>query len=174
MEVFKASPGQTVREWLNTQGIKEFAKPTLCLVNGEPVLRKDWEHTVITEGTTVSFLSLSQGGGNGGKILRTVLMVAVMIAAPYAGAALAPVLGFTGVAVSALTATIALAGLVLVNVLIPPPQPSSAPYNATQPSSTYSLSSQGNQARLGEPVPVVYGRHVIYPDFAATPYSEFM
>ena len=171
-------PGQSIREWLNTQGIAEFKKPTICLVNGEPVLRKDWETTKIIAETgqpmAVSFLSIPQGGGNGEKILRTVLMLAVLVAAPYASAALAPVLGITGVAASGLTATLALAGLVLVNVLIPPPQPNSAPYNATQPSPTYSLSAQGNQARLGEPIPVLYGRHIIYPDFGATPYSEFI
>ena len=172
--ILEATLGLSIREWLDSQGISEFAKPTLCLINGEPVLRKDWEHTLIQTETVVSFLSLPQGGGDSGKILRTVLTIAVMIAAPYAAAALAPILGMTGVAVSALTATIALAGLVLVNVLIPPPQPSSAPFNATQPSSTYSLSTQGNQARLGEPIPVLYGRHIIYPDFGSTTYSEFI
>ena len=90
VEIFEGDlslPGQSIREWLNTQGIKEFTKPTVCLVNGEPVLRKDWEHTFITTETgqpvVVFFVSLPQGGGgDGGKILRTVLTIAVMIAAP--------------------------------------------------------------------------------------------
>ena len=125
----------------------------------------------------VSFITLPQGGGGGGKILRTVLTIAVMVAAPYAGAALAGTLGVTSaIGTSLLTAGIALAGSALLNALIPPPMPSSAisNYNATSPSPTYSLQAQGNQARLGEPIPCVYGRHVVYPDFGATPYSEFV
>ncbi len=43
----------------------------------------------------------------------------------------------------------------------------------TAPSPTYSLQAQGNEARLGQPIPVVYGRHIIFPDLAATPYHEY-
>lgn len=41
-------------------------------------------------------------------------------------------------------------------------------------SPTYSLQAQGNQARLGNPIPVIYGRHLIYPDFASQPYYEYI
>ena len=177
VDLFEPRIGQTVRGFLDERGIAEFSKPTLCLVDGEPVLRKDWAYVVITKDTVVSFIALPQGGGGGGKILRTVLTIAVMVAAPYAGAALAGTLGVTSaIGTSLLTAGIALAGSALVNALIPPPMPSSAisNYNATSPSPTYSLQAQGNQARLGEPIPVVYGRHVVYPDFGATPYAEFV
>lgn len=177
IDLFELHIGQTVRSWLNDHGIVEFSKPTLCLVDGEPVLRNDWALVVIAKDTVVSFIALPQGGGGGGKILRTVLTIAVMVAAPYAGAALAGMLGVTSaIGTSLLTAGIALAGSALVNALIPPPMPSSAisNYNATSPSPTYSLQAQGNQARLGEPIPVVYGRHVVYPDFGATPYAEFV
>lgn len=176
VDIFTPRIGQTVRGWLNERGIAEFTKPTVCLVDGEAVLRKDWELVVISKETVVSFITLPQGGGGGGKIFRAVLTIAVMVAAPYAGAALGASMGITSaVGVSLLTAGVALAGSVLVNALIPPPMPSSAisNYNATSPSPTYSIQAQGNQARLGEPIPVVYGRHVIYPDFGATPYSEF-
>ncbi len=176
VDLFTPRVGQSIRGWLNEKGITEFSKPTLCLVDGEPVLRKDWALVVIAKDTVVSFIALPQGGGGGGKILRTVLTIAVMIAAPYAGAALAGTLGVTSaIGTSLITAGIALAGSALLNALIPPPMPSSAisNYNATQPSPTYSLQAQGNQARLGEPIPCVYGRHVIYPDFGATPYAEF-
>ena len=42
------------------------------------------------------------------------------------------------------------------------------------PSPTYALSAQGNQARLGQPIPVLYGRHLIYPDIATQPYQEYL
>ena len=41
-------------------------------------------------------------------------------------------------------------------------------------SPTYSLQAQGNQARLGNPIPVIYGRHLIYPDFASQPYYKYI
>ena len=177
VDLFSPKRGQTIRGWLDERGIVEFTKPTLCLVDGEPVLRKDWSLVVIAKDMVISFITLPQGGGGGGKILRTVLTIAVMVAAPYAGAALAGTLGVTSaIGTSLITAGIALAGSALVNALIPPPMPSSAisNNNATSPSPTYSLQAQGNQARLGEPIPVVYGRHVVYPDFGATPYAEFV
>ena len=63
---------------------------------------------------------MPQGGGGGGKILRTVLTIAVMVAAPYAGAALAGTLGVTSaIGTSLLTAGIALAGSALVKLTTP-------------------------------------------------------
>lgn len=40
-------------------------------------------------------------------------------------------------------------------------------------SPTYSLTAQGNIARINEPLPRIYGRHYIFPDYAAQPYFEF-
>ena len=69
-------------------------------------------------------------------------------------------------------AGIAMGGAMLINMVFPPPGlPSTA--SASQGSPTYSLQAQGNAARLGSPIPVNYGRMRIYPDFAATPYSEY-
>jgi sulfur carrier protein ThiS len=176
VELFTPHEHHTIRSWLDTKGIAEFSKPTLCLVNGNPVLRKDWAFIHIDDDMVVSFVSLPQGGG-GGKILRNVLSIAIMVAAPYAGAALAGTLGVTSaIGVSLVTAAVGFAGSALLNALIPPPSPSSviSNFNTSSPSPTYSLQAQGNQARLGEPIPCVYGRHVVYPDFGSTPYSEFL
>lgn len=128
VDIFTPRVGQTIRGWLNERGIAEFSKPTLCLVDGEPVLRKDWAVVIFHKEMVVSFITLPQGGGGGGKIFRAVLTIAVMVAAPYAGAALGAAMGVTSaVGVSLLTAGIALAGSVLVNALIRrrcPAQPS--------------------------------------------------
>ncbi len=166
--------GQSVESFLENSNIK-FNQPTICFVNGEVLLRKSWSVTLINANTSVAFVKLPQGGGGGGKILRTVMMLAIMVAAPYAGAAVAGQLGITSaIGSSFLTAGIALSGAVLVNALVPPPMPTAKFKNANAPSPTYSLQAQGNQARLGEPIPVIYGRHVVYPDFGATPYTEFI
>lgn len=176
-EVYSVAEAVTIRQWLDYHGIAEFEQPTICLMNGEAVLRAEWEHTPV-EGLVI-FMALPQGGGGGGKNpLRTVLMIAVMVAAPYAGAALATSLGVSSaIGTAFLTAGVALAGSTLVNVLVPPPSPTLptvGSFGGQSPSPTYSLQAQGNSARLGEPIPVVYGRHIVFPDFASTPYAEYV
>ncbi len=172
----------TVRGWLDGRGIREFDRPTFCLINGRPLLRAEWRTTLITTNDVVSFVTLPLGGGGGGGFknpLRILLMIAVMIAAPYIGGAIAGVLGITSTFwISAITVGVGLIGTTLVNVLIPPPKPQAAALGSfgstSAPSPTYSLQAQGNQARLGGPIPVVYGRHLIYPDLAATPWTEYV
>lgn len=39
-------------------------------------------------------------------------------------------------------------------------------------SPTYNIQAQGNAARIGEAMPRLYGRHIIYPDYGALPYNE--
>ena len=142
------------------------------------MLRGSWDETEIGENDLVAFVPLPQGGGGSGKNpLRTILMLAVMVAAPYLGGLIAGAIGVTStIGVSLITAGVALVGTTLVNVLIPPPKPSAVTSNfssAPAPSPTYSLQAQGNQARLAQPIPVVYGRHRVFPDLAATPWTEY-
>ena len=167
----------TIRAWLVVQGIGEFDHPTICLRNGSPVLRGSWDETEIGENDLVVFVPLPQGGGGGGKNpLHTILMLAVMVAAPYLGGLIAGAIGVTStIGISLITAGVALVGTTLVNVLLPPPKPAAPSFGkgVPSPSPTYSLTAQGNQARLTQPIPVVYGRHRVYPDLAATPWAEY-
>ena len=167
----------SIRAWLVVQGIEEFDHPTICLRNGSPVLRGRWDDTFIAENDMVVFVPLPQGGGGGGKNpLRTILMLAVMVAAPYLGGLIAGAIGVTStIGISLITAGVALVGTTLVNVLLPPPKPAAPSFGkgVPSPSPTYSLQAQGNQARLTQPIPVVYGRHRVYPDLAATPWAEY-
>lgn len=180
-EVMVAHPSQTIRQWLGTQGIAEFDQPTVCIKNGAPVLRADWAVTPIDG--VVLFITLPQGGGGGGgggkNPLRTVLMIAVMVVATVYGGPLGASLGFSGNLATAVgSAIIMTAGSALVSALVPLPTPNMPSFagsggSLAQPSPTYSLQGQGNYARLAQPIPVVYGRHLVYPDLAATPYGEY-
>jgi hypothetical protein len=179
-EVMVADPRQTIRQWLGTQGIAEFDQPTVCIKNGMPVLRADWAVTPIDG--VVLFIALPQGGGGGGggkNPLRTVLMIAVMVVATVYGGPLGASLGFSGNLATAVgSAIIMTAGSALVSALVPLPTPNMPSFaagggNLAQPSPTYSLQGQGNYARLAQPIPVIYGRHLVYPDLAATPYGEY-
>ena len=177
-DVFAVAEPISIRAWLGEQGIEEFDHPTICLHNASPVLRGCWDDTFIGEGDVVAFIPLPQGGGGGGKNpLRTVLMLAVMVAAVYFAPIIGTAIGVTSTTgVALIQAGLALVGSALVNVLIPPPKPAAITANfgsAPAPSPTYSLQAQGNQARLAQPIPVVYGRHRVFPDLAATPWVEY-
>ena len=190
-EVIAVTEPLTIRDWLDARGIREtgtgeartgrrqdwFDHPTICLRNGSPVLRGSWDDTFIAENDLIVFVPLPQGGGGGGKNpLRTILMLAVMVAAPYLGGLIAGAIGVTStIGISLITAGVALVGTTLVNVLLPPPKPAAPSFGkgVPSPSPTYSLTAQGNQARLTQPIPVVYGRHRVFPDLAATPWAEY-
>ena len=148
--------------------------PYICLLNGNPLLRKDWGRA-LAETDIVNFVVLPQGGG-GSNPLRIVAMLAVVVVASWAGGPLAgSALGSAlGLSASAATAAIGLVGSALVNALIPEKTSlSSSGYSSVESSPTYSVNAQGNSARIGEVIPVQYGRHRCYPDFAASPYLEY-
>ncbi len=158
-------------------------QPFICVLNSRPVMRAEWGRR-LRDGDTLAFVTLPQGGDDGSQVLSVVLMVVVSYFAPYLSGYMQGATGtFAQVAAagtatlggSLLTAGITMVGAMMVNALIPPPkQPASmAAADMTAASPTYSLSAQGNSARLGQPIPVIYGRHIIYPDFAAQPYTEF-
>jgi len=147
-------------------------KPFIAMVDGDIVLRKDWDRSVGGD-QIVTFMMLPQGGGGGGSNpLNTVLLLAVLVAAPYlVGPAM---LGLTGIAATIGTAAIVVGGSMLVNAIAPPVTASSMSNAATPAASpTYNIQAQGNAARLGQAIPVQYGRLRVFPDFAAQPYVEY-
>ena len=191
-DVLPVTQPDSVRKWLDGEGIDEFDRPTICLHNAQAILREKWSTTVIDNGDVVTFVALPHGGGGGGgkNPLKTVLSIALMVAAPGIGGALAGSMGLTGSLFAGtafeigwgtvLGGVVSLAGSALINAVIPSPRPSvpsmsfSSVGSPPAPSPTYSLSAQGNEARLGQPIPVLYGRHLIYPDLASHPYQEFL
>ena len=165
---------KTVWQIIKEQKV-DLTMPVLCLINGAPLLRKDWGN-VFDDGELISIISLPLGGGGGKKSsnpVQVVLTVAVIVASVYTGGAVGAAYGAAMGAAAA--AAVSIGGSILVNALVPTPKPAlngmtSSSY--TQ-SPTYSLQAQGNSARLGNPIPVIYGKHLIYPDFAAQPYYRY-
>ncbi|WP_455275139.1 host specificity factor TipJ family phage tail protein [Ralstonia thomasii] len=145
------------------------------LVNGQPVLERDWARPV-RDGDVVVIAHLPQGGGGGSNPLQFVLQIALIAAAIYAPylAGLTQVVDGVTVVTAAgalLSAGVMLAGSLLINALVPPTRPPTA-FGGSQASPTYTIGAQGNQARLQNVIPVLYGRYRVYPDFAAQPYIE--
>ena len=183
------APGVTIGSLLLDCGIAEdrWADGPEIRIGGQAVLAEIFAVRVISDDDIISVIRWPQGGGGGGggggkNPLSIVLTIAVMVAAIYLGPVVAVAMGYAeaGTAAAMATAGIALAGAALINTVIPAPKPSMPSLNwggsgsTPAPSPTYSLQAQGNQARLGQPIPVIYGRHMIYPDLAAEPYQDYI
>ena len=176
---------------LGNRRYREFNRATVCMFNGRPLKRSEWSRTVIGATDTVLFFSPPAGGGGGSAIIGVVLAIAIAVAAPYLAGLLAPVLlSATGISFAAgtiagslLTAGIGIALSAAAYGIMslfssPPPQASNqtAGYGSTpQTSPTYSSTGfQQNTARLDQPIPVLYGRHMVVPDFIMPPYSRYV
>lgn len=163
---------QTISQIAEAHNV-DLSRPTICLVNGVAVLRKDWNN-MLEPDSVVSFVSLPLGGGGGSSNpLQVVMMVAVVVASVYTGGAVGAAYGAVWGDVAA--AGVSIGGGILINTLVPTPKPAlnGMTSSAYTQSPTYSLQAQGNSARLGNPIPVIYGKHLIYPDFAAQPYYKY-
>ena len=190
--LYPVTEGMTVRDFVETYHDGEFQKPTVCVRNDKPLLRRDWD-TRIESTDTVVFVALPAGGGGGGSNpMKAVMMIAVMVAAAYLGPQIAMTIpGMTTTAAGVTTLTtmgqivagaiggiVTMAGSMLVNAIMPSPTPSlgnmSAGFGSTAAASpTYTLEPQQNQARLMSPIPVAYGYNRMWPDLASQPYAEY-
>lgn len=185
MEVARAEikPRETISAFLRRTGWAtkdkvygwQFKKglPTVLEVNGESVLRKNWRSTRIAANDNVRFVSYPLGGnGSGAKqILGLVALVAVSAFALWVPGAIGLAAGSFGA--FATTAAIGIGGSLLINALTGPKSGATNAPSATQ-DQIYSVQAQGNTAKLGQPLPVWYGRLKTFPDFAATPWGEFV
>lgn len=148
--------------------------PAICRVDGQWLLRKDWDLTVLP-GQKVEFFCYPQGGGGGGSdVGRTILMIAaVYFAVTYGGPAVFKAYTAAGMSQATATAIAVFTATTLVNALVPVNAPDGLGSNGTSASPTYTANLAGNQSRLDEPIPVLYGRNKTFPNFAAEPYSEY-
>lgn len=148
----------------------------ICHLNGKPLLRADWGRRLRKDDLVV-VQALPAGGRVGSQILQVVLMIAAVVAANYLGGLVGGALGgffASGIGLGIVKAVIGLALTTLISFLIPAPKPSSQTFGGAQAASpTYTLQAQGNTARIGQPIPALYGRHQIFPDFVSLPYQRF-
>uniref|UniRef100_UPI001C2E1E30 hypothetical protein n=1 Tax=Staphylococcus aureus TaxID=1280 RepID=UPI001C2E1E30 len=156
--------------YLKGRGAKAVRKvPFIVVRNGEPVLIAQMS-TRIKAKDHISVIHLPKGGGGGSNPLQMVLTVAIAVAAAYTGGLAATAFG-SQLAGAAVSAAVMIGGTLLLNMFFPPQMPSAMSLNREKASPTYSISSQGNQARLMEAIPVLYGRFRTFPDLASAPYT---
>jgi hypothetical protein len=135
----------------------------VCFVDGDAIPRRLW-HCAPRPGSVVQFRPLPQGGGKGSNPLRTLLQIAAMVAINF----LIPGAGFA-FQLARIGATIA--ANALINNLVPLDQA-----NVSQGGGggqQFNASAQGNLARLGQPIPEIFGFDNGWPDLAAQPYSLY-
>ena len=142
----------------------------VCSVDGVPIPHKDWAKTYVRGGQVIQARPRPLGGADGSNPIAAVLTIAVLIAAPYAAAALLPAAAGAGLVAGA-TAVIGTGGIILVNSLFPPRMPTAQ--SGGQGQRQYSLTGGGNRARPNEPLLLVLGSHRVFPDIVARDYTEF-
>lgn len=159
---------------------------TIC-INGVWLPFKQWATRLIMPTDFVLVNVMPYAGGSddsssastssdGGKdFLRIVAQIAVVAAAMVFAPMIAGAMGFVaGTAAYATAQAIASAGIMFigqlaVNALLP----QSTTTSQQETDDIYSLTSQGNRARIGGALPQTYGDIKDFPDFCSKPYAFF-
>ncbi len=170
-----------VREYMPGQTLAEIAPgwqmPYVAIVGDAPVLRADWDTTVLVGDVPVIFVALPQD-----PVTAIVAAFVADAAATYLATELvmAAAVGWTSAAaVTALYTAGYLAAYVAVSYVVSaaigtPSSPSNQSLaDAAAASPTYSLTAASNQARVNQPIPVQYGRMKVFPDLLTAPYAEY-
>ena len=182
--------GATIRgmvlDWNPETGA--WAPAVICLLNDEPILRRDWDRPV-GPSDAVAFVELPMSGGGGGSNpLQLLLNVALVALAIWTGGATTGLLGLTagtaamggtflGNLVFGLTAglVMALGGMLIGAIFKGPSVPSGllAAQTAEAASPTYSVNASNNQQRLYQPVGEGFGRIQVVPDRVAQAHARY-
>lgn len=150
--------------------------PVMVRYNGEWLLRRDWLVPLGPE-DHVEIHLLPQGGdrSNVGQIIAAIIVVVISVMyGPQFGAFLSEAfgLGLSAAAAASLGSfAISLAGSLILGAIFKPDVVRGG--GGPERSSNYNVALSGNQARLNEPIPVLYGYNRSFPDFAAQPYQEY-
>ena len=180
-------PGETLSEYIERAGIRLPRGPLELTINHVIIPRSLWGKLRPRPG---SFITLRRGvaGGGGGKKdpMRTVLMLAIIVASSGWGATLGEAMLGEGVrslalpfggsiSAAALGGAVIAGGGALVMGFLPTPRSNLAQAQllGAQPSPTYSLQGGSNRARPYEQMQLVLGKHRVFADYGARWYTEF-
>ncbi|MDJ0952491.1 MAG: host specificity factor TipJ family phage tail protein [Acidimicrobiia bacterium] len=163
-EVLEAhiAPGMSLREILGND-----SNHFLISLNGEMVPCEEWNLTFPSDDDIVLITRLPQG--DFGKDLLRIIAVIVVIwfawwAAPYLAA-------YFGGTIAFWQSALMFAGVVLVNVLLPPELPK---IDQGERKRLNSLTGTRNSFAPFATIPNLYGEHRLYPPYASVPYTEIV
>jgi hypothetical protein len=116
----------TIAEVVETQRLA-FRLPTIAVMAEDgkpaPVLRGSWHVRMVGEGETLCFVAMPGGRrGNGKNILGLVASLALAIAAPFVGGAVAGALGGSAIVKGIASVAFVAGGTPLLDAVIPPPR----------------------------------------------------
>jgi len=172
-----AAPGDTIKKIVDDLIPLRLAGAVgaIVMINGQIVPMNHWASVRPKLGTTININVIPMGGGGKKNPLSTILTIAVLIAAPYAGAALAGAMGITStVGIAMVTAGVAAIGNLAVSALAPPPKPSNSGNfngNAAESPTQFIEGARNDIAPYGV-VPVYLGTNRVFPFQAAKGYTE--
>lgn len=170
-------PHQTLEAMLLQASDGLELSPALWVsINDIEVPRERWARVRPKPGTRIDVVRVTRGG-NGGKILRTVLMVAVVALATAAtGGLFGGAFGLIPSAVAGswqaavLGASISMFGQLAVNALVKPPRAELG--GSSDTTRLNMLTGISNAYAPGSLIPYVLGEFEYFPPMAAKPYTE--
>ena len=158
--------GMTARE-ADRGCISDFAKGDVhAVLNGRLAPRSEWDDPMRPGSVLVLRTRVA---GDDTDPLRTVLQVALLVAAFYVGG----LPGLTAGTKAVLTAAIVVGGNLVINAIAPPRLPDFGADGGGAPEPVYSLIGGANRARPYEPFLLVLGTHRVFPDLGAREYTTF-
>ncbi len=149
--------------------LAEIAPALAVAVDGRPAAPAQWAGTRLAGGETVTVRA--RLGDDDSDPLRTVLQIAVLAAAVAAPPALGFAAGTLGGALAG--GAIALGGALVVNALVPPPQPEPPGARGGEAEPAHALAGGANRARPWRPMLLALGRRRVFPDLAQREYAFF-
>lgn len=162
----RATPleGETVAELLARTGWPTTVLPTICVLNGAPLLRAHWPVRALGAGDQLRMVARPMGGSGraqGKQIMGLVAMIGLSVLAPGVGTLLG----------SFAQAAFLAGGAFVVSTLVR--MSSSSKAAASDDDNVYSFSQTKNSAQLLQTIPVSYGRIKTTPPYAAMPWAEY-
>ncbi|SOH93380.1 hypothetical protein SAMN06273572_10256 [Monaibacterium marinum] len=162
------APGATIMEMVGAHiPLEHRGACYVVLSRGDrawPVPIDMWGKVRPKPGTTVEIARRVEG-----DVLRMALLVAVSVFAPYLAGTLLPV-GVAAETLALVTAGIGLVGNLLINALIPPPEPQTVQKSDPR----YAITGNSNAFNPWGIVPSVLGRHRMYPVLTGRGYTELV
>jgi hypothetical protein len=150
--------------------LTELKGNTAVFVNDERIDHDQFENVFIDETDHIAIKALVSGGG-GSNVFSIIALIALVVLDVYTFGADSAFVAAYGSTMGAIAgAAVLVVGGLLINKFLGPSFPSNS-LNGTTP--TYAITGTSNQARVGQPMPIVFGTYLMAPDVGANPYVVY-
>ena len=161
LQEYSEYPGYTISELIKKKNLEY--KILLCSINNNFITNKKWSEYIVNDNLLICVLPNGDGEKNP---LRTVLQLMVLAGSIWIGYYY-PEWAYLGV-------TFGVAGNMAINAILPLPKPPGQElFKKNSPSPAYSINGQRNTARLLQPIPEHFGKHIVFPDLATKAWTYF-